>query len=78
MNKLVLRAIAPLGNVAFFAHLLHMLVTLRERGPGPERTLTARDVRAFAYDIHLPPTAANLLALMLAIGTGRFVRVAGS
>lgn len=52
-----------------------MLDVLREREIVPERHLSPCEFRAIASDIRLRPTPVNLLALMLAIGTGRFVRI---
>lgn len=58
-----------------FEHISGMLDVSRERESPPECTLTPREVRAVASKIELCPTPSNLLALMLAIGTGRFVRI---
>ncbi len=74
-EKVVLRAIVSLVNQANLRHLFLMLDVLRRRERLPERTLSNRELRSIAKDIRLPPTPANLLALMLAIGTGRFVRI---
>lgn len=74
----MLPAIVVLGKPPVFVHLFCMLDVSRERGVPPERIFSTRDVRAFAIEIHLRPTPENLLALMLAIGTRRFVRPQGS
>ncbi len=54
-----------------------MLDVSREREPIPERTLSSCEFRAIAegFDFPLSWTPENRLALMLAIGTGRFPRI---
>jgi hypothetical protein len=52
-----------------------MLDVMREREPTPERTLSPCDFRAIAESFDLQRTPTNVLALMLAVGTGRFPRI---
>lgn len=51
-----------------------MLDVLRSRECPPERTFSPREFRAIADEYDLPKTPLNMLSLMLAVGTGRFVR----
>lgn len=71
----MLPADGALVNPSLFGHILPMLDVLRERERPPERTFSPREFRAIADRIDLPKTPANMLALMLAIGTGRFPRI---
>lgn len=52
-----------------------MLDVLRERESVPDGPLSPREFSAIAIDCNLPPTPINMLALMLAVGTGKFVQV---
>ena len=52
-----------------------MLDVLCERESVPAAPLSPREFSAIALDCNLPQTPINMLALMLAVGTGRFVRV---
>lgn len=52
-----------------------MLDVLRERESIPPQPLSPREFRAIAEDFDLPKTPANLLALMLALATGRFPQI---
>lgn len=71
----MLRAIAQLVKEGDFEHILPMLDALRERERPPKRTLSPREFGAIADDFDLPRTPVNMLALMFAIGTGRFPRI---
>jgi hypothetical protein len=52
-----------------------MLDVMREREAAPDRDFSSREFRAIAENFDLPRTPENMLALMLAIGTGRFPRI---
>lgn len=52
-----------------------MLDAMREREPIPERIFSPCEFDAIAEDFDLPQTPTNMLALMLAVGTGRFPRI---
>lgn len=71
----MLRHVCSVANEVRFGHLFPMLDVMREREPTPERTLSTRDFREIAESFDMPRTPCNVLALMLAIGTGRFPRI---
>lgn len=52
-----------------------MLDVMREREPIPECVFSPREIGAIVESLNLPRTPTNLLALMLAVGTGRFPRI---
>ena len=60
-----------------FGHTSGMLDVMRERETIPARVLSSLEFRAVAesFDVPLEKTPLNVLALMLAIGTGRFPRL---
>jgi hypothetical protein len=68
---------SSLVKAALFGHIFGMLDVSRPREQLPERTLSPHEFRAIAegFDFPLPWTPTNRLALMLAVGTGRFPRI---
>jgi hypothetical protein len=70
----VLPPIGSLVKTGRFRHILPMLDAMREAEPLPRRAFSPSEFGAIVatFDRPIPRTPTNVLALMLAIGTGRF------